>query len=114
MKFTIVRSKFLEGLKAVQGIVAGKGSLPVLQNVLLEANGENLTMTTTDLDISIKSTVECTTLEEGMSTLPVKFLFSSISKVAEGNVESSKIPIILSIEIFIYANFIKAVIPPTE
>ena len=87
MKFTIVRSKFLDGLKAVQGIVAGKGSLPVLQNVLLEANGENLTMTTTDLDISIKSTVECTTLEEGMSTLPVKFLFSSISKVAEGNVE---------------------------
>ena len=43
MKFNIIRSRFLEGLKSVQNIVAGKGSLPILQNVLLEANGKELT-----------------------------------------------------------------------
>ena len=59
MKFTIIRSKFLDGLKAVQSVVASKGSLPVLQNVLLEANGKELKMTTTDLDISTTSIVEC-------------------------------------------------------
>ena len=45
MKFKIVRSKFLDGLKRVQNIVAGKGSLPILQNVLLEADGSELKMT---------------------------------------------------------------------
>lgn len=87
MKFKIVRSRFLDGLKAVQNIVAGKGSLPVLQNVLLEASGHELKMTTTDLDISIKSEVACDVEEPGATTLPVKLLFNSISKVAEGDVE---------------------------
>ena len=87
MKFKILRSKFIEGLKSVQNIVAGKGSLPILQNVLLEASGSELKMTTTDLDISIRATSECEVLEEGSSTLPVKLLFNAITKVAEGEVE---------------------------
>ena len=87
MKFKIVRSQFIEGLKSVQNIVAGKGSLPILQNVLLEARGKELTMTTTDLDISIRTTCACEVQEAGNSTLPVKLLFNAIAKVAEGEVE---------------------------
>ena len=87
MKFKIIRSKFLEGLKSVQNIVAGKGSLPILQNVLLEASGKELKMTTTDLDISIKSICECETIDEGSTTMPVKLLFNAITKVAEGEIE---------------------------
>ena len=87
MKLKIIRSKFIEGLKAVQNVVAGRGSLPIMQNVLLEARGSDLRMTTTDLDISIKSMCPCEISEEGSSTLPVKLLFNAISKVAEGEVE---------------------------
>ena len=87
MKFKIVRSKFLEGLKSVQNIVAGKGSLPILQNVLLEARGTDLTMTTTDLDISIRAVCPCEVMEEGATTIPVKLLFNAIAKVVEGEVE---------------------------
>lgn len=87
MKFNIVRSKFIEALKPVQNIVAGKGSLPILQNVMIEACGGDIKLTTTDLDISIKSTVPCEVIEEGASTLPVKLLFNLIGKAPEGNVE---------------------------
>ena len=87
MKFSIVRSTFIEGLKSVQNIVAGKGSLPILQNVLIEAIGKDLTLTTTDLDISIKSKVECKVIESGLSTLPVKILFAAILKAPEGEIE---------------------------
>ena len=86
MKFKIVRSKFLEGLKSVQNIVDAKGSLPILQNVLMEAGENRLVMTTTDLDISIRSSVECEIVESGATTLPVKLLFNSISKAAEGEI----------------------------
>ena len=86
MKFKIVRSKFLEGLKSVQNIVAAKGSLPILQNVLMEAGENRLVMTTTDLDISIRSSVECEIVESGATTLPVKLLFNSISKAAVGEI----------------------------
>lgn len=87
MKFKIIRSKFLEGLKSVQNIVAGKGTLPVLQNVKIEAVENGIKMTTTDLDISIKADCECEVIEQGASTLPVKLLFNSVSKMAEGEVE---------------------------
>ena len=87
MKFKIVRSKFLEGLKSVQNIVGGKASLAILQNVLLEARGQEIVMTTTDLDISIKAVCPCEVIEKGGTTIPVKLLFNAISKVAEGEVE---------------------------
>jgi len=87
MKFKIIRSKFIDGLKPVQNIVAGKGSLPIIQNVLIEARGNELVLTTTDLDISIKSTVECEVKEEGTTTLPVKLLFNAMLKAPEGEVE---------------------------
>ena len=86
MKFKVIRSKFIEGLKSVQNIVAGKGSLPILQNVMIEGKGNSIKLTTTDLDISIKSEVECEIIEEGTTTLPVKLLFTSITKAAEGEV----------------------------
>ena len=87
MKFKIVRSKFLEGLKSVQGIVASKGSLPILQNVMLSTKNGELTMMTTDLDISICASAPCEVIAEGGTTIPVKFLFNAISKVVEGDVE---------------------------
>lgn len=77
----------MEGLKSVQNIVAGKGSLPILQNVMIEAKGNELKMTTTDLDISIKTVCECMVEEEGATTLPVKLLFTAVTKVAEGEIE---------------------------
>ncbi len=87
MKFKIIRSKFIEGLKKVQNIVAGKGSLQIIQNTMLEAKGGKLNLVTTDLDISIRSTVDCEVVEEGATTLPVKLLSSTIAACAEGVVE---------------------------
>ena len=87
MKFKIIRSKFLDGLKKVQNIVAGKGSLQIIQNVLLVANDGRLEMTTTDLDISIRTVLACEVIEPGSTTLPVKMLFNCIVKLADGAVE---------------------------
>ncbi len=87
MKFKILRSTFMEGLKSVQNIVAGKGSLPILQNVLIEAREKEIRMTTTDLDISIRTVCECEVEEAGKTTLPVKLLFTAVTKVVEGEVE---------------------------
>ena len=77
----------MDALKPVQNIVAGKGSLPILQNVMINAKGDEIQLTTTDLDISIRSSAKCEVSQEGGSTLPVKLLFNLISKAPEGNVE---------------------------
>lgn len=87
MRIKIIRSKFVDGLKKVQNVVAGKGSMQIIQNAMLEAKGGKLNLVTTDLDISVRSTVECEVVEEGATTLPVKMLASVIGQCAEGVVE---------------------------
>ncbi len=87
MKIKIVRSKFFEGLKKVQNIVNTKGEVIITQNVLLEARDNTLFLTTTDLEISIRSSAECEVLQEGATTLPAKLLVNAISKAPEGVVE---------------------------
>ncbi len=87
MKFKIVRSKFLEGLKFVQNVVSEKSTLQVIKNVLLEGEGEKIVLTTTDLDISIRATVACEIEEGGVSTLPVKLLADVVSSMCEGVIE---------------------------
>ena len=87
MKFKITKTAFLEGLKRVQNIISGKGNIAILQNVKLSAREEGLELVTTDLDITVKSTVSCETTEPGETTLPVKLLVAAISKADEGIIE---------------------------
>ena len=87
MNFKITRSQFLEGLKTVQNIVPSKGALQIIQNIMLEAKGGSLYLTTTDLDISILCAVACDVANEGATTLPAKLLFNTIAKAPEGTIE---------------------------
>lgn len=87
MKFSIVRSKFLEGLRSVQNIVASKTTSPVMQNVCIEATGASIRLTTTDIDISIYCEVPCEVAEPGITTLPVKILSNMVSCSAEGVID---------------------------
>lgn len=72
MKFEASRNVLQDGLQTISGAVANKSTLPILMNILLEADGDTLTMTATDLEISIQSHVETTIEEEGSCTIPAK------------------------------------------
>ena len=87
MKLKITRNRLLEGLKAVQNIVPAKAPSQVMQNVQLVAGDGKLVMTTTDIDMSVRTTLECEVISGGETTLPVKFLFNSILKAAEGEID---------------------------
>lgn len=89
MKFKITKSQFLEGLKAVQNVILGKANLQILNNVKLTAEGDKLKLTTTDIDITVKTEAVCEVSEPGETTLPVKLLVAAISKSEEGVIEVS-------------------------
>ena len=58
MKVTIAKEQLINGLQAVQNIVGSRTTLPILSNVLLRAEGSQLHLTTTDLDVTISCSVE--------------------------------------------------------
>lgn len=83
MKFKIHQSNLLEALNAVQGVVGSRPTLPVLSNVLIQAEGENLTFTTTDFTITKRWTCKAEIEEPGATTLPVKRLTSIVRELSD-------------------------------
>ena len=57
MKFTISRTTLLEALTKVQNVVGSRATIQILSNALFRAEGGHLSVTTTDLDISIRCRV---------------------------------------------------------
>ena len=53
MKFSVTKEKLLECLQQVQNVVSTRTTLPILSNVLLHANGNKISLTTTDLDVGV-------------------------------------------------------------
>lgn len=55
MEFTVQKSEFLRELSLTQGVVERKTTIPILSNLLCEAKGNGLTITATDLELSIRT-----------------------------------------------------------
>lgn len=89
MKFTISKLSFLDALQQVQHVVSSRTTLPILSNVLIEAKGNQLTLTTTDLDVGVSGTVMADVEKEGATTLPAKRLVAIIRELPAENVEIS-------------------------
>lgn len=76
MQLTISREKLIEALSAVTAAVPGKTTLPVLANILIEATPTGVTMTATDLDLTIQTTVVADVETPGAITIPAKRLLA--------------------------------------
>lgn len=74
MKFKINRDHFSNGLAQVLNVVGSKAAMPILSNVLIEAEKDHISLTTTNLDLGIRCRIKAEVKEAGAVTLPVKRL----------------------------------------
>ncbi len=81
MKFTITRERLQEGLLAVAASIPAKTTLPVLSNILVEATGNGLRLSGTDLDIAVSTVVPAEVDEQGALTLPAKKLVEIVREL---------------------------------
>ncbi len=86
MKFTITKEAFLEGLQQVQHVVSTRSTLPILSNVLIEAEGDSLRLTTTDLDVGVTGTVKAKVSQPGSTTVPARRLASIVRELPSNEV----------------------------
>lgn len=81
MKFKINRDHFANGLAQVINVVGSKATMPILSNVLIEAEKDQISLTTTNLDLGIRCKIKAEVKEAGSVTLPVKRLASIIREL---------------------------------
>jgi len=74
MKFKINRDHFANGLAQVLNVVGSKATMPILSNVLIEAEKDHISLTTTNLDLGIRCRIKAEIKDPGSVTLPVKRL----------------------------------------
>jgi DNA polymerase-3 subunit beta len=74
MKLTVDRNELWQGIDTVLDVVPSKPALPVLANILLEADGENLSLAATDLDLSIRTEIPAAIEKKGRITVPARTL----------------------------------------
>ncbi|MDD4980451.1 MAG: DNA polymerase III subunit beta [Candidatus Omnitrophica bacterium] len=84
MKIKVTKDVLLSGIQKVQNVITSKATLPILSNILLEAQQNNLKLTATDLDIGISCVIPVETQEPGIITVPAK-RFSDIIKELPGD-----------------------------
>ncbi|KKU79705.1 MAG: polymerase III subunit beta protein [Candidatus Amesbacteria bacterium GW2011_GWA2_47_70] len=74
MHATVLQPDLNKGLGIVSRVVATRGQLPVLANVLIEASKEGLTLAATNLEIGLRVRVGGKVTEPGAVTIPGKNL----------------------------------------
>ena len=84
MDLKITKDALVESIQIVQNAVAQKSSLPILSNVLLEADKNKLKLTVTDLDVGISSTIPVSVENAGALTVPAKKFFDIIRSLPDG------------------------------
>ncbi|MGA2260632.1 MAG: DNA polymerase III subunit beta, partial [Acidobacteriota bacterium] len=83
MEFTVKRNLLLNELNLVQGVIEKKSTIPILSNILLEASGNALGITATDLDVSICCGCSAEVNAPGTLTVSARRLFDIVRLLPE-------------------------------
>jgi DNA polymerase-3 subunit beta len=84
MKVTLERSALLKSLGHVHRVVERRNTIPILSNVLLQADGRTLRLKATDLDIEVTEAIAADVAQAGATTLPAHTLYDITRKLPDG------------------------------
>src|SRR6266581_9689463 len=86
MEITVSRSELLRELSATQGVVERKTTIPILSNYLFEAGGDRLSLTATDLDLSLRTSCNAKVKKEGACTIPARKLHDYVKLLPDADI----------------------------
>jgi len=86
MEITVSKSELLRELTATQGVVERKTTIPILSNYLFEAGGDKLSLTATDLDLSLRTSCIAKVKKEGACTIPARKLYDYVKLLPDADI----------------------------
>jgi len=87
MKIEIEKKDLMNLIGKTQNIVEKRNTMPVLMNVLLESDQNELRVFATDLEVSLTDAVKVKTLQPGKVAVSAKSLFEIAKELSEGMIQ---------------------------
>lgn len=87
MKFNVLQQDFLPALQTAFRSVGAKSALPVLDNILLATDGNNLRLAATNLEIGMIKLIPVEVIDPGEITVPAKTLVEIVSGLKQVKIE---------------------------
>ncbi len=87
MEFTVSKTDLVRELNLSQGVVEKKTTIPILSNVLVEAAGDRINLTATDLELGIRSSCPARVKKQGAGTIPAKRLLDYVRLLPDADLE---------------------------
>jgi DNA polymerase-3 subunit beta len=85
MKVSIERSDLLTAMSRAQGVVERRNTIPILANVLIEAEGDGISFRATDLDIEVVDKTPASVAQPGATTVGAHTLHEIVRKLPDGS-----------------------------
>ena len=86
MEVVLDRDKLLNTLSHIQGIIEKRSTLPILSNVLIEAQDKSIKFTSTDLDlIFVEEIRDSNIAKNGSTTISASIFYEIIRKCSSGS-----------------------------
>src|SRR6476660_960283 len=86
MEITVSKFELLRELSATQGVVERKTTIPILSNYLFEAASDRLSLTATDLDLSLRTSCNAKVKKEGSCTIPARKLHDYVKLLPDADI----------------------------
>jgi DNA polymerase-3 subunit beta len=86
MEFVVRKNDLLRELQLFQGIVERKNTIPILANVLMEANGDAIRFSATDLEVGLRSKCKASIAKPGSLTLPAKKFYEIVKSLPDTDI----------------------------
>ena len=86
MELSLRKSDLLRELQLLQGIVERKSTIPILANVLIQAEDGSVELLATDLEVGLRSHCPASISEKGSLTLPAKKLYEIVRALPETDI----------------------------
>ena len=86
MKFECEKTLLAAAIEGVSRAITNRAAIPVLQGILLKAEGFALTLTGYDMEMGITTTIECNVLIPGEMVLDAKLFGSMVARMPAGTV----------------------------
>src|SRR5210317_655635 len=91
MDFRVSREAFLRVLTHVSSIVDSRSTIPILSNIYLKCENNQMEIRSTDMDISIREFVSCDSTKNGEATVNSRILTDIIRKTKKNSIVKLKL-----------------------